>query len=1447
MRTRETNVPLRLAILAGLPLLLMVSLMVWLILPTEAAPGSPVSQPDTLELKVLGTYDSGIVDASAAEIVTHDPATQRLFVVNANTPSVDVIDISEPLTPTLVFTISVATWGAVVNSVDFHDGVLATAVEADPPQNPGTLVFFDADGMYLNDLPVGAMPDMVKFTPDGRYILTANEGEPDLDYLVDPEGSISVINMSGGVLSATVATADFQAFIGREEELRQRGVRIFGPNANAAQDIEPEYIAVSPDSSTAFVTLQENNAFAVVDIAAATMEDILPLGLKDYSQAFATLDQYPFTDLPVLGTTPAGQTIHLGGFSGLWFEGVDGVTGNYQFVTLPDRGPNGAPTGGKRPFVLPDYQARVVRFELAPASGDITITQQITLTRPDGVTPITGLPNIAGVDEAPIDLNLNDLPYDEFGADMEGIVVTDNGHFWMVDEYRPAIYHFDASGVLVARFVPRGTAAAAGQPEGTFGSETLPAEYALRRDNRGFEAMALDTDSGILYAFIQTPLMNPDLATSNSSDVIRILGIDPTDGRPVAEYVYLLEGVDYRDAKVDKIGDAVYAGDGRFYVIERDSSTEPYAKKYIFEVDLKGATNVLPITTSGVANGRTTTDPYLFDLSGGYGILPLLTNGDEVPLLAGAFPNFTPSATETYAMPGTPDGLGLYQAGNLNYVFVNHEFGNTAVSALSLTTPGQINGSRVSLFVFDQDWRVVGGKNLIETVSADGATYTLDPTTGNYEDGSGNVLNNGLNFSRFCSGYLAQGGFVDGSSAPIPVWFAPEEDGSAEARGWAAFADGTAVPIDGLGRYAKEQVLPASQYRADNADVTVLFSTEDDADGELYMYAGTQTVSDPNGFAAGSLYVLRVEDDLGNIFDYETMTSTQTLTGTWTAVPEAIALGTALELSDWVNANQRSTNFRRPEDIHEDPNNPGTFYFVTTGRSAIPPGGTEPDNALGKLYHFTLDAADPTAPMPIEFLLEGSETTGVSYDNMVVDSSGLVLLQEDRATTEAATILANQMRYGRILAYDPVSDTVDFLFEANQGVIDPSSATDYGNWESSGIIEVGVDGGSGQSLYLLDVQAHTLPDPYTVEGGQLLLALPGSALPPNTPIISGTLEQQTADSLVAAGIQPVHKIKVTNLPSIGYLAGDKAEGLAMLADGRLAVLNDNDFGLLDQPIPGDGTVALNPNPTPAVLGIISFPTGNMLDASDRDGGINLQNWPVYGIFMPDSTAAFSVNGLTYYLTANEGDSRDYPGFSEELRVKDLTLDTAVFPNAASLQLDENMGRLKTTIAPNGDLDSDGANEYVYSFGARSFSVWDQFGNLVADSGDEFAHLTIDLVPGIFNSNGAADTFDMRSDDKGMEPEALTVGELYGRVYAFIGFERTGGIVVYDVTNPAAPHYVSYQREPEMDIAPEGLKFIAAADSPTGRPLLAVANEVSGTTTLYEIDLTFNKYLPMILH
>ncbi|MCH6259485.1 esterase-like activity of phytase family protein, partial [Puniceicoccaceae bacterium K14] len=149
--------------------------------------------------------------------------------------------------------------------------------------------------------------------------------------------------------------------------------------------------------------------------------------------------------------------------------------------------------------------------------------------------------------------------------------------FWTVDEYRPAIYNFASDGTLIERYVPAGTSLLGDTPqaEGFYGAETLPEEYSKRRANRGFEAVALDTDKNIVYAFIQTPMYNPDNSTQNASDVIRILGIDPADGTPVAEYVYLLERNalgGHSFARTDKIGDAVYAGNGRFYILERDSS-----------------------------------------------------------------------------------------------------------------------------------------------------------------------------------------------------------------------------------------------------------------------------------------------------------------------------------------------------------------------------------------------------------------------------------------------------------------------------------------------------------------------------------------------------------------------------------------------------------------------------------------------------------------------------------------------------------------------------------------------------------------------------------------------------------------------------------------------------------------------------------------------------------
>ncbi len=254
---------------------------------------------------------------------------------------------------------------------------------------------------------------------------------------------------------------------------------------------------------------------------------------------------------------------------------------------------------------------------------------------------------------------------------------------------------------------------------------------------------------------------------------------------------------------------------------------------------------------------------------------------------------------------------------------------------------------------------------------------------------------------------------------------------------------------------------------------------------------------------------------------------------------------------------------------------------------------------------------------------------------------------------------------------------------------------------------------------------------------------------------------------------------------------------------------------------------------------------NALDASDRDDAINIRNWPVLGMYQPDAIASYAVGDRNYVVTANEGDARDYDAFSEEERIEDLTLDPDAFPNAAELQQEENLGRLTVTNTQ-GDTDGDGDFDELYAFGARSFSIFDEEGNLVFDSGDDFEQITAQLLPDDFNSNNDEnDSFDSRSDAKGPEPEGITVGTIFGRTYAFIGLERIGGIMTYDITDPHNPTFIEYVNnrdfsgDAEMgtagDLGPEGLLFVSADESPNQQPLLVVTNEVSGSTTLYSID------------
>jgi DNA-binding beta-propeller fold protein YncE len=224
----------------------------------------------------------------AAEITAFDPSTDRLFAVNNSTENkIDVIDISDPANIKVIKSISMLPYGGYVNSVSVFDGKLAAAIESTNKQSLGKIVVFNTTTYAeLKSINVGALPDMVTFSHDGKYILSANEGEPSADYLNDPEGSVSIIKVS----DYSVKTINFSAFESQLSTLSSKGFRIFGPGKNFNKDIEPEYITISDDNKTAYVTLQENNAIAEIDIVAGTVKKINPLGFKDYSLDINAID-----------------------------------------------------------------------------------------------------------------------------------------------------------------------------------------------------------------------------------------------------------------------------------------------------------------------------------------------------------------------------------------------------------------------------------------------------------------------------------------------------------------------------------------------------------------------------------------------------------------------------------------------------------------------------------------------------------------------------------------------------------------------------------------------------------------------------------------------------------------------------------------------------------------------------------------------------------------------------------------------------------------------------------------------------------------------------------------------------------------------------------------------------------------------------------------------------
>ncbi len=600
-----------------------------------------------ITLQALGTYDAG--EAGSAEIVAYDAKSRRLFVVNAATATVDVLNARNPRAPAKIATIDTAAFGSP-NSVAVKDGLVAIAIQSDPKTDAGRVAFYDTAGKLLASVRVGALPDMLTFTPDGKYVLVANEAEPS-GYgagHVDPEGSVSIIPVPKSekqlrkLKDSDVRTATFTQFNGQEAALRSQGIRIYGPGASAAQDFEPEYITVSDDSRRAYVTLQENNAIAEIDIERARVTKLLPLGFKDYSEAPQATATYQWKNRPSIGATAAGQRLTLGGFSGLAFEGVTG-DGKLKFITHTDRGPNGEPVGVRRPFLLPQFNPHLVRITLDPANGKFELVEQIPLRAPNGRL-LTGVSNILLSqdgnqpynDEVPVDLRDRQLSLDPLGGDFEGIAIDTDGTFWMADEYRPAIYHFGKTGRLIERLIPIGTHAAAGAAvpapgtAGVYGTEVLPAVIAQRRQNRGMEGIAIQ--DGRIYGFVQSPLRNPATLANgalNAMQNVRIVEFDPAT-RQTRQFLYVMDNppsISADDTRADKIGDVAAVPGGGFLVLERDDDAVPEdpietITKKVYATSLADATDISSLGAFVVNGIAKTVDQMTADELASVGVKP---------------------------------------------------------------------------------------------------------------------------------------------------------------------------------------------------------------------------------------------------------------------------------------------------------------------------------------------------------------------------------------------------------------------------------------------------------------------------------------------------------------------------------------------------------------------------------------------------------------------------------------------------------------------------------------------------------------------------------------------------------------------------------------------------------------------------------------------------------
>ncbi|MBV0893828.1 choice-of-anchor I family protein [Microbacterium sp. NC79] len=457
-----------------------------------------------------------------------------------------------------------------------------------------------------------------------------------------------------------------------------------------------------------------------------------------------------------------------------------------------------------------------------------------------------------------------------------------------------------------------------------------------------------------------------------------------------------------------------------------------------------------------------------------------------------------------------------------------------------------------------------------------------------------------------------------------------------------------------------------------------------------------------------------------------------------------------------------------------------------------------------------LDADDPAA-MTHLYSVEG---TGVA-NSIAVRADGLGVIAFE------APVKTDQ---GTILFFDANADEPTILGSVTVGALPDMVAL-----SADGTTAVVANEGEPADDFSADPEGSVavVSLPATVSAAQQsdvriadFHAFEGAALPADVRVFGPTPE---ADFAVSRNLEPEY---VTIDGATAYVTLQEANALATVDLATATVTDITALGFKDHSLPA-----------------------NALDPSDKDGRFEQRTYDnLFGMYMPDGIASYQANGTTYLVTANEGDAREWGDYAEPSRVKDLA-DDGYGPACANfdgLTGNAELGRLNVTRELGFNAEA-GCYDELYAFGGRSFSIFTTDGTLVFDSGSAFEQITFDANGDFVNSNHTEANFEGRSDDKGPEPESVAVGTVGDRTYAFVGLERVGGIIVYDITSPADAAFVTYVNnrdfsvDPEVDLSAagdlgaEGVTFIPASASPTGEPVLAVANEVSGTTTLFAID------------